>query len=58
MSLNANVIESGYDMGSLKTGLEVGFAILVILLVILGLIVAFYKIGGKKEHTVKLRLEI
>ena len=49
LSLSANVAEAGYNLGSLKTGLEVGFAIVVILLVILGLIVAFYKIGGKKE---------
>lgn len=50
LGLNANVKEAGYDLGSLKTGLEIGFAIIVILLVILGLIVAFYKIGGKKEE--------
>lgn len=48
LNLNADVEKAGF--GSLKTGLEVGFAILVILLVILGLVVAFYKIGGKKEE--------
>jgi len=47
LTLNADVVKAS-SLGSLKTGLEIGFAIAVILLIILGLVVAFYKIGGKK----------
>ncbi|MAG52679.1 MAG: hypothetical protein CMH62_01815 [Nanoarchaeota archaeon] len=48
VNLNANV-ESVSDLGNVKRGLEIGFAILAILLVILGLIIAFNKLKGDDE---------
>ena len=42
LNLKANV--NGSDLGDLRKGLEIGFAVLAILLVILGLIIAFTKL--------------
>lgn len=40
-TLNANVIKAGVDWSATKTVLEYGFGVLVIILVILGLVIAF-----------------
>ena len=50
INLNANVaVASGSDLGNVKRGLEIGFAILAILLVILGLIIASNKLKGSDD---------
>ena len=38
------------SFGSLRKGLEIGFIVLLIVLVILGLILAARKLGGKEEE--------
>tara|TARA_Y100000310_G_C20632584_1_gene789426 strand:+ start:252 stop:1553 length:1302 start_codon:yes stop_codon:yes gene_type:complete len=48
VNLSANV-NSSSDLGSVKRGLEIGFAVLAILLVILGLIIAFNKLKGSED---------
>ena len=48
VGLTANVASS--DLKNVRKGLEIGFAILAILLVILGLIIAFNKLKGKDEE--------
>lgn len=48
VSLNAEVTGSTYNWESTKKGLEVGFAVLVVILIILGLVVAFRR-GRSKE---------
>jgi uncharacterized membrane protein len=50
VNLSANVAASEKsDLGNVKRGLEIGFAILAVLLVILGLIIAFNKLKGNDE---------
>jgi hypothetical protein len=49
INLQANVPASS-DLGNVKRGLEIGFAILAILLVILGLIIAFNKLKGSDDE--------
>lgn len=48
LDLNANVIEPDRGLGVLKSGLEVAFVILIVILIILGLIIAFRKVGQKE----------
>ena len=49
--LKANVVkpEVGFDWDNLRKGLEIGFVILVIILVVLGLIIGFSKLREKEE---------
>lgn len=49
--LKANVVKSevSFDWDSLRKGLEIGFVILVIILVVLGLIIGFSKLREKEE---------
>lgn len=48
LNLKANV--TGREWGDIRRGLEIGFAVLAILLVILGLIIAFTKLRGGEEE--------
>jgi len=47
LNLKANI--SGSGLGDLRKGLEIGFAVLAILLVILGLIIAFTKLRSDDD---------
>jgi uncharacterized membrane protein len=49
--LTANVKESGSGWDSVKKGLEIGLIVLVVLLIILGLVIAFNKMKGNEEET-------
>ena len=49
INLNTNVASTDSDLGNVKRGLEIGFAVLAILLVILGLIIAFNKLKGSDD---------
>lgn len=46
VNLNAEVTAKEATVSGLKTGLQIGFAVLVVLLIILVIIVAFRRIGG------------
>ncbi|MBS3166785.1 hypothetical protein J4403_01080 [Candidatus Woesearchaeota archaeon] len=50
MNLTANVVKASSNWDSVKTGLEIGFAVLAIILVIIGLIIAFNKLKGDDEE--------
>ena len=55
LNLNANIVESTGEPTTSKDnfqrGLEVGFIILVIILIILGLAIAFRRVGEKKQES-------
>jgi uncharacterized membrane protein len=53
INLGANVTASS-DLGNVKRGLEIGFAVLAILLVILALIIAFNKLRGSEDDEEEL----
>jgi len=52
--LTANVVSSGFSFGwdNVKKALEIGFVILVIVLVVLGLIIAFSKLRGSDDDDI------
>jgi hypothetical protein len=54
INLAANVEAASSDLGNVKRGLEVGFAVLAILLVILGLIIAFNKLKSDEGEDEEL----
>ena len=50
-SLTADVVRDVTGWSQVRRGLEVGFAVLLIILVILGIVLAARKLGGEKEST-------
>lgn len=49
LQLEANVAQSADALSGVKTGLEIGFIVLLIILVILGLVIAITKMKGREE---------
>jgi len=50
VNLNANLVDNSASSGVLRYGLEIGFVLLVLVLVILGLVVAFRRMGESKNN--------
>ncbi len=49
INLNADVTEGGFGFGGVRSALEVIFAVLVVVLVVLALVIAFRKVRGREE---------
>jgi len=50
LSFQANISESRSEWGNVLTGLEIGFVVLLIILVILGIILAATRMGKKEDN--------